>query len=45
MLNMHVCYDQVESDFTVHKVFSYYSTDFGKDDVEIADWILKYSSN
>lgn len=44
-LNLHVCYDPIDNNLTLHKLFKLYQNDFGKKPQDVMQWILKYIKN
>ncbi|KAL4505506.1 hypothetical protein ABPG72_002568 [Tetrahymena utriculariae] len=38
-----VCFDRVENDLTLHKIFQIYQNDFGKDQSDTIKWVSKYT--
>ncbi|KAL4490020.1 hypothetical protein ABPG73_021064 [Tetrahymena malaccensis] len=38
-----ICFDRVENDLTLHKIFQIYQNDFGKDQCDVIKWASKYT--
>lgn len=45
LLNLHVCFDSIDNDITIHKIFQLYSNDFNNEPKNIIEFIFNFVKN